>query len=112
MAGNDPSRTFHLASSKPVPADLNEPVVVDGLAALDLPAPQDATVAAVYDQPIGIRLLFEDPTSGEEHYLVRYPQGVRGRAHRHTAAHHGRPRRPARHRQPGRRPRVLRPLPG
>jgi quercetin dioxygenase-like cupin family protein len=70
-----------------VPADLNEPVVVDGLATLDLAAPQDATAAAVYDQPIGIRLLFQDPTSGEEHYLVRYPQGVRGRAHRHTAAH-------------------------
>ena len=25
--------------------------------------------------------------SGEEHYLVRYPPGVRGRLHRHTAAH-------------------------
>jgi quercetin dioxygenase-like cupin family protein len=75
-----------LASSDFVHADVNEPVIVDGLAGLDLSAPQDAA-AAVYDRPIGIRLLFEDPDSGEEHYLVRYPPGVRGRAHRHTAAH-------------------------
>jgi hypothetical protein len=40
--------------------------------------------AAVYDQPIGIRLLFGDPNSGKEHYLIRYAPGVRGRAHRHT----------------------------
>ena len=65
---------------------MNEPVVIDGLAGLDLSPPQDAA-AAVYDQPIGICLLFEDPNSGEEHYLVRYPPGVRGRPHRHTAAH-------------------------
>ena len=75
-----------LASSDFVHADVNEPMIVDGLAGLDLSAPQDAA-AAVCDRPIGIRLLFEDPNSGEEHYLVRYPPGVRGRAHRHTAAH-------------------------
>jgi quercetin dioxygenase-like cupin family protein len=46
-----------------------------------------AAAAAVYDRPIGLRLLYEDPASGEEHYVVRYPEGLRGRVHRHTAAH-------------------------
>jgi quercetin dioxygenase-like cupin family protein len=60
--------------------------IVDGLRSLELQEPA-AAAAAVYDRPIGLRLLFEDPVSGEEHYLVRYPAGVRGRLHRHTAAH-------------------------
>lgn len=41
----------------------------------------------VYDGPIGLRLLYEDPLSGEEHYLVRYPAGLKAQWHRHTAAH-------------------------
>ena len=41
----------------------------------------------VYDRDIGIRLLYEDPGSGEEHDFVRYPVGLRARMHRHTAAH-------------------------
>jgi quercetin dioxygenase-like cupin family protein len=61
-------------------------VVVDALASVDL-GPTEASASAVYDRPIGIRSLYEDPVSGEEHYLVRYPAGVRGRLHRHTAAH-------------------------
>jgi quercetin dioxygenase-like cupin family protein len=61
-------------------------VIIDALATLELGATQ-ASAAAVYDRPIGIRALFEDPAGGEEHYLVRYPGGVRGRLHRHTAAH-------------------------
>ena len=60
--------------------------IVDQLGSLELEEPGPAA-AAVYDRPIGLRLLHEDPVSGEEHYLVRYPSGVRGRAHRHTAAH-------------------------
>jgi quercetin dioxygenase-like cupin family protein len=60
--------------------------IVDQLRSLDLQEP-GAAAAAVYDQPIGLRLLYADPASGEEHYLVRYPTGVRGRVHRHTAAH-------------------------
>ncbi len=59
---------------------------VDQLRTLDLHEP-GAAAAAVYDRPIGLRLLYEDPTSGEEHYLVRYPTGVRARLHRHAAAH-------------------------
>jgi hypothetical protein len=43
--------------------------------------------AAIYDRAIGLRLLHEDRDSGEEHYLIRYPAGTKGRVHRHTAAH-------------------------
>jgi len=41
----------------------------------------------IYDRPIGLRLLYQDPRSGAEHYLVRYPAGLRARRHRHSAAH-------------------------
>ena len=60
--------------------------IIDGLGALELQEPA-AAAAAVYDRPIELRQLFEDPISGEEHYLVRYPPGVKGRLHRHSAAH-------------------------
>jgi len=42
---------------------------------------------SVYDREIGVRLLYEDPVTGEEHYLIRYPAGLGAKAHRHTAAH-------------------------
>jgi quercetin dioxygenase-like cupin family protein len=60
--------------------------IVDQLRSLELQEP-GAAAAAVYDQPIALRLLYQDEDSGEEHYLVRYPAGVRCRVHRHTAAH-------------------------
>jgi quercetin dioxygenase-like cupin family protein len=60
--------------------------IVDQLSSLELHEP-GAAAAAVYDQPIALRLLYQDPDSGEEHYLVRYPAGVKSRVHRHTAAH-------------------------
>lgn len=41
----------------------------------------------IYDRPIGLRLLYQDPRSGAEHYLVRYPSGLRAQRHRHSAAH-------------------------
>jgi quercetin dioxygenase-like cupin family protein len=41
----------------------------------------------VYDRDFGLRLLHEDPKSGEEHYLIRYPAGLKARPHLHTAAH-------------------------
>jgi len=41
----------------------------------------------VYDRPIGIRQLFEDPVSGAEHHLVRYPEGMKARRHKHGVAH-------------------------
>ncbi len=60
--------------------------IVDHLRDADLAEP-GAAAAAVYDRPITLRLLYEDPVSGEEHYVVRYPAGVQGRLHRHSAAH-------------------------
>ena len=47
----------------------------------------DESQPAIYDRPIGLRLLHQDPASGAEHYVVRYPAGLRARRHRHTAAH-------------------------
>ena len=61
-------------------------IIVGDLRTVDLGVPSDSA-AAIYDQPIGLRTLYEDPVSGEEHHLIRYPAGVRGRRHRHTAAH-------------------------
>jgi quercetin dioxygenase-like cupin family protein len=58
-------------------------VIVDQLASLEL----DPSRPVVYDREIGLRLLHEDPESGEEHYVVRYPAGLKARWHRHTAAH-------------------------
>lgn len=66
--------------------DYGAAVIVSELSSLELAAP-DQAAAAVYDQPIGLRLLYEDPGSGEEHYVVRYPAGLKGRPHQHTAAH-------------------------
>lgn len=60
--------------------------IIDDVGQLEV-APPGAAAAAIYDRPIALRLLYEDPASGEEHYVVRYPAGVRCRLHRHTAAH-------------------------
>jgi quercetin dioxygenase-like cupin family protein len=49
--------------------------------------PMDRSRPVIYDRDIRIRLLYEDPGSGAEHYLIRYPGGLRARLHRHTAAH-------------------------
>jgi quercetin dioxygenase-like cupin family protein len=61
-------------------------IIVGELRSPELREPSPAA-GAVYDQPIGLRLLYEDPGSGEEHYLVRYPAGLKGHPHQHTAAH-------------------------
>jgi quercetin dioxygenase-like cupin family protein len=63
-----------------VPAD--RAVIVDGLADLELGTSQPV----IYDRPVGLRLLFEDPETGAEHYLVRYPAGLRAQWHRHSVA--------------------------
>jgi quercetin dioxygenase-like cupin family protein len=66
--------------------DYGRAVLIEDLSALalDVPGP---SAAAVYDRPIGLKLLYQDQESGEEHYLVRYPAGLKGRAHEHSAAH-------------------------
>ena len=48
--------------------DYGASIVVDQLRALELRAPE-AAAAMVYDRPIGLRLLYEDPVSGQEHYV-------------------------------------------
>jgi quercetin dioxygenase-like cupin family protein len=58
-------------------------VVVDRLAEQDLHNAQPV----IYDRPIGLRQLYQDPRTGAEHYLIRYPAGLRTQRHRHTAAH-------------------------
>jgi quercetin dioxygenase-like cupin family protein len=61
-------------------------LIIDGLRTLALD-PAGASAAAVDDRAVGVRLLYDEGDSGEEHYLIRYPGGVRGRAHEHTASH-------------------------
>lgn len=41
----------------------------------------------IYDRPVGLTLLYRDPDSGAEHYLVRYPAGLVALRHTHTVAH-------------------------
>jgi quercetin dioxygenase-like cupin family protein len=45
------------------------------------------TEQPAYDRPFELQLLYEDPETGAEHYVVRYRPGTKARAHRHTAAH-------------------------
>jgi quercetin dioxygenase-like cupin family protein len=58
-------------------------VLVEDVAALALEESQPV----IYDRPIGVRLLYHDPDSGAEHYVIRYPAGLHAQRHRHTAAH-------------------------
>jgi quercetin dioxygenase-like cupin family protein len=60
------------------------PVVLQAqLASLEL----DESQPVIYDRPIGLRQLYQDPVSGAEHYLIRYPANLQVQHHRHTAAH-------------------------
>lgn len=59
-------------------------IIVDDLRSIDLGR---SSQPAVYDREIGLRLLYQDPDSGSEHYLIRYPPSLKARSHRHTAAH-------------------------
>jgi quercetin dioxygenase-like cupin family protein len=58
-------------------------IIADHLASL----PLEQSQPVIYDRPIGLRLLYQDPDTGAEHYLIRYPAGLQARRHRHTAAH-------------------------
>jgi quercetin dioxygenase-like cupin family protein len=63
--------------------DLGEAIIVDRLDSVEMrPSSQP-----VYDREIELGDLFTDPGSGAEHYVVRYPAGLRARPHRHTAGH-------------------------
>jgi quercetin dioxygenase-like cupin family protein len=58
-------------------------VIVDDVAALALEESQPV----IYDRPIGARLLYHDPDTGAEHYVIRYPAGLQAQRHRHAEAH-------------------------
>jgi quercetin dioxygenase-like cupin family protein len=58
-------------------------VLIDQLLTLELRESQPI----IYDRPIGVRLLYQDPVSGAEHYLIRYPTGLQAQWHTHSAAH-------------------------
>lgn len=92
--------------------DYGSAVLIDDLAvlALDVPGP---AAAAVYDRQIGLKLLHQDSTSGEEHYLVRYPAGLRGRCPpAQRGPHHRCTGRAARGQRSRHRTSSVRPLPG
>jgi quercetin dioxygenase-like cupin family protein len=57
-------------------------IIEDGLGTLEL----EGSHPVIYDREIGVRLLYEDPVSGAEQYIIRYPEGLQNRLHRHTAA--------------------------
>jgi quercetin dioxygenase-like cupin family protein len=58
-------------------------IMVDGLGSVEL----RRSSSVIYDRDIALRLLYQDPDSGAEHYLIRYPAGLKTQLHRHTAAH-------------------------
>ncbi|MGH2789220.1 MAG: cupin domain-containing protein [Actinomycetota bacterium] len=58
-------------------------IIVDGPRLVEL----ERSSSVIYDREISLRLLYQDPDSGAEHYLIRYPAGLKTRLHRHTAAH-------------------------
>lgn len=67
----------------PTAGPMSDAVIVGGLSDMAL----DQSQPTIYDQPIGLKLLYQDPASGAEHYLVRYPAGMTAQRHTHAAAH-------------------------
>src|SRR5438105_3503882 len=63
--------------------DYGSAIIVEGLDTLAL----SSTRQPIYDQEFGIASLHQDAASGAEHYLIRYPAGMKAQSHRHTAAH-------------------------
>jgi quercetin dioxygenase-like cupin family protein len=60
-----------------------DPIIVERLGTEEL----HQSRLDIYDQPIGVRLLYRNEKSGAEHYLIRYPAGMGAKRHRHSAAH-------------------------
>lgn len=63
--------------------EAGEPIIFGDLGSLEMRPSR----LAPYDGEIGVRLLYQDPVSGAEHDLIRYPAGLKAKLHRHTAAH-------------------------
>lgn len=66
-----------------VDVDLGRAFIFDEVASV----PRRKSRPHIYDREIELALLYEDPDSRAEHYVIRYPAGLRSRPHRHTAAH-------------------------
>ena len=64
------------------PTGYGDAFIVDSLGSAETHRSQ----LVIYDREIGVRLLYRDPDSGAEHYLIRYPAALKVRVHRHTAA--------------------------
>jgi quercetin dioxygenase-like cupin family protein len=62
--------------------EYGDAIVVDALGSAEMRPSQ----LAIYDREIGVRLLYRDADSEAEHYLIRYPAGLKAQAHRHAAA--------------------------
>ena len=58
-------------------------VILDDLASVEM----EPSRPAIYDREIELRLLYRDPESEAEHYLIRYPADLKAKPHRHSAAH-------------------------
>jgi quercetin dioxygenase-like cupin family protein len=82
-ADDDEARPGQHLDGEPGPVPRDQAVIIDSLGTLQLGRSQPV----IYDRPVSLRLLYQDPKSGAEHYLIRYPAGLRARSHRHTAAH-------------------------
>ena len=58
-------------------------VIFDHLESVEL----RATKLEIYDREILVHTLFEDSKSGAEHYLIRYPEGLKTSLHTHSRSH-------------------------
>lgn len=63
--------------------ELGRMIVVEGPGAVDF----DERSNAIYPVPVGVCRVFEDPVTGAQHFLLRYPPGLAARPHRHTSSH-------------------------
>lgn len=53
--------------------EFGDAVIFDELESL----PMERSRPVIYDRDIELRLLYQDLESGEEHYLIRYPAGLK-----------------------------------
>ncbi|MCU1476399.1 MAG: TetR/AcrR family transcriptional regulator [Subtercola sp.] len=67
----------------PVAETVSEAMIVPDVRAM----PLHPSVQPIYNEPVALEKLYEDPASGAEHYVVRYSPGMIAERHRHTAAH-------------------------
>lgn len=64
-------------------SEFGDATILSDIATLDM----ERARPPIYDRDVELRLLHQDPRSGAEHYLVRYPPGLKARVHRHSSAH-------------------------